>query len=259
MGGGIGLMIGASHRVVTEKSRLAMPEITIGLFPDVGGTWFLNRLPAGWGNFLAMTGARLNALDCLELGIAEACLPSTAKEELLDTLRKQEWSEDKNSQVTSVLKKLAIKPEGLTPEGKSVRQLDQLIARFAQVSSVAEFKEVAHKLEEENPWIQSSLKSFFKGSPSSAAIILEQLKRGRDLSLEDVFRTELNLAVQCTIHPDFAEGVRALLVDKDQNPQWTPATHQDLSQEWIDSYFVPLWTEQSHPLKNLHSQFTENR
>ncbi len=251
MGGGIGIAAGASHRIVTEKSKFAMPEITIGLYPDVGGTWFLNRMPAGYGLYLGMTGTRLNGDDCLYLGLADYLLNSASKAELLDALVTAEWSttnEENAGVVTELLKKLGAKDAISSSVAKAH---GDFITGFQKVHTVDEFRQLLLSAKNRDEWIESGVKSFEAGSPSSAHIIFEQLQRGKNLSLEDVFRSELNLSAQCTLHPDFAEGVRALLVDKDNSPKWQPATLTEITKSWVDSHFEPLWSEEAHPLQQL--------
>jgi enoyl-CoA hydratase/carnithine racemase len=251
MGGGIGLLAGASHRIVTEKSKFAMPEITIGLYPDVGGTWFLNRMPDGFGLYLGMTGTRLKAEDCLYLGLADHFIKSNLKGELLNRLASADWQRSNQNNmelVTNIVTAIGVngKPAGSTAEAHA-----ELISGFKNVASVAEFRERLLSARNQDEWITAGIKNFEAGSPSSAHIIFEQLRRGKKLELEDVFRSELNLSVQCTMHPDFPEGVRALLVDKDQSPKWQPATLDEITKSWVDGHFSPLWSESEHPLKEL--------
>jgi enoyl-CoA hydratase/carnithine racemase len=251
MGGGIGLLAGASHRIVTEKSKLAMPEITIGLYPDVAGTWFLNKMPAGWGLYLGMTGTRLSASDCLYLGLAHLYVPSHLKNEILQALEKVEWTAavDTNKKlITAIFKN---RSNTNTPTESAAKMHEAFVSTFENVTSVAEFKKALLSYPEKDDWIKAGIKNFESGSPSSAHIIFEQLKRGKKYTLEEVFQSELNLSAQCTLHPDFAEGVRALLVDKDQDPKWQPATLNEVTTEWIESYFTPLWEKTEHPLYSL--------
>jgi len=251
MGGGIGLEAGASHRVVTERSKLAMPEITIGLYPDVGGTWFLNKMPDGFGLYLGLTGTRLNAADCLYLKLADHFIPSNLKNEVVASLQKANWqkgNENNHAKVTEFLNSVSANHQ---PEESQAKLHQSFVSRFEEISSVEAFRKTLLACTDKDDWINAGIKAFESGSPSSAHIIFEQLKRGRNLSLEDVFRSELNLSAQCTIHPDFAEGVRALLVDKDQAPKWQPATLEEIKDTWVESYFSPLWKDGEHPLKQL--------
>lgn len=240
MGGGIGLMVGASHRIVTEKSKLAMPEITIGLYPDVGGTWFLNKMPSAYGVYLGLTGARLDGADCKFLGLADYYIESSSKETILNSLQQADWNGASHKTVSNILENIS--KEVITPESQAALH-ESFIRQFEGVDSLENFRKVLVSYNDKDEWINNGVKSFEAGSPSSAYIIFRQLKQGKDLSLEEVFQSELNLSCQCCIHPDFAEGVRALLVDKDMSPKWHPATWEDITEEWIDSYFKELKME----------------
>lgn len=240
MGGGIGLMVGASHRIVTEKSKLAMPEITIGLYPDVGGTWFLNKMPSAYGLYLGLTGARLDGADCKFLGLADYYMETSSKESVLNALEKADWEGDRYAIVSDLLK--YISESVVIPESQAAAHAS-FIQKFEGITTLKEFREILTASPEKDEWINAGIKSFEAGSPSSAHVIFRQLNQGKNLNLQEVFRSELNLSCQCCIHPDFAEGVRALLVDKDQSPKWYPATLEEVTGEWIDSYFVQLKAE----------------
>lgn len=248
MGGGIGVMVGASHRIVTERSKLAMPEITIGLFPDVGATWFLNRMPSAYGLYLGLTGARLDAADCRFLGLADYYMESTAKQTVIDALVAINWSTNSNEQVDAVLEQIAQNYKVGTSQAQAHESFIQL---FENTATLQEFRTILNNYTAKDSWIETGVQSFEKGSPSSAHIIFKQLQDGKSYSLEQVFQTELNLACQCCIHPDFAEGVRALLVDKDQSPKWQPAILEEVTSDWVEGYFKPLWTKENDVLKNL--------
>ncbi|WP_250255361.1 enoyl-CoA hydratase/isomerase family protein [Chryseobacterium sp. Marseille-Q3244] len=234
MGGGIGIMVGASHRIVTERSKLAMPEITIGLYPDVGATWFLNKMPSAYGLYLGLTGARLDGADCTFLGLADYYVESSSKEAILNKLDRADWNENPHKTISEILEKVS--QDVSVPESQAALHQD-FVERFEKAEILEQFGEILINSAEKDEWINAGIKSFEAGSPSSAHIIFRQLKQGKDLSLEEVFQSELNLSCQCCIHPDFAEGVRALLVDKDQSPKWHPATLDEVTQEWINSYF----------------------
>ncbi|MCS4301073.1 enoyl-CoA hydratase/isomerase family protein [Chryseobacterium sp. BIGb0232] len=234
MGGGIGIMTGASHRIVTEKSKLAMPEITIGLYPDVGATWFLNKMPSAYGIYLGLTGARLDGADCKFLGLADYYIKSSSKDMILDALEQANWKENPHKTVTHILENISRQVS--IPESHAAAH-QTFIQQFEKAETLEKFREILSSYPEKDEWINTGIKSFDAGSPSSAHIIFRQLQQGENLNLEEVFQSELNLSCQCCVHPDFAEGVRALLVDKDHSPKWHPATLDDITGEWIDSYF----------------------
>ncbi len=251
MGGGIGATNGASNRVVTEHSVLAMPEITIGLYPDVGATYFLNKMPQGIGTYLGMTANRINAADALYLKMADHFLPSDYKQKLIDMLVGLKWSSDieKNKAlVTSSINELSSTKCSLHSK---VQEHEDYLRKFNNVKDAFEFRELLFSNRKNDDWLETGLNIFKTGSPTSAHIIMEQLKRGFKLSLKDVFKSELNLSLRCTLRPDFVEGVRALLVDKDKNPRWKPVKLEQVSKGLVDTYFEPLWSEDAHPFKNL--------
>ncbi|ROI05811.1 enoyl-CoA hydratase/isomerase family protein [Chryseobacterium sp. G0240] len=248
MGGGIGLMVGASHRIVTEKSKLAMPEITIGLYPDVGGTWFLNKMPSAYGVYLGLTGARLDGADCLFLGLADYYVESSAKQGILEALERTDWNGNNHDIVSEILH--AVSKEMTIPQSQAAAH-QSFINQFESIDSLDQFKNLLYEYPDKDEWISNGLKSFDAGSPSSANIIFRQIRQGKELNLEEVFQSELNLSCQCCVHPDFAEGVRALLVDKDQSPQWYPSTLDTITKEWIDSYFEPIVDSKKWKVESL--------
>jgi len=250
MGGGIGLIIGASHRVVTPKSRLAMPEITIGLFPDVGGSWFLNRLPGGQGPFLALTGALMNAADARYTGMADFVLPHDTLPELLGKLQAESWGQDagrNGAQLSQLLQSLAT--EDMAPSNLAQhRELIDRVIGHDQIQDLA--PRLAALANHSEAWLAQSAQNFVKGSPTTAALSVLLQQRARHLSLADVFRLEYNAACGCAVHTDFAEGVRALLIDKDKSPKWQPATLAEVTPAWIDDHLKPRF-DGAHPLADL--------
>ncbi|CBL45840.1 Predicted enoyl-CoA hydratase/isomerase family protein [gamma proteobacterium HdN1] len=251
MGGGIGLMSGASHRVVTEKSRLAMPEINIGLYPDVGGTWFLNHAPGRTGLFLGLTGASINATDALFVGLADRFIPDAQRQAVVGALQQADFGEASavhGSVVSGVLREFEARE--LLPEGAVAKHLE-LINRVTDADSCAEICARILALETEDAWLQKGISQLAKGCPTTAHLVYEQLRRGKKLSLEQVFQMELIMSLQCSRHGDFAEGVRALLVDKTAAPQWRFASVADVPAAWVDAHFSAPWGESANPLVNL--------
>ena len=250
MGGGLGLMAGASHRVVTETTRIAMPEITIGLFPDVGGSWFLGRMPGRSGLFLGLTGAPMNAADALFAGLGDYFLQQDAREPVLDALAQASWRADPQAnrqQLDRLLRSFAA-PASLLPVSE-VRANFDAIASLTQAPTLQEVVAAIAAYAGDSAWLQKAAHSLAKGAPSSAALVWAMRERTRHLSLAQVFQLELIVAVQCCAHPDFAEGVRALLIDKDGAPQWQPASLGELGERYLNEYFQAPWT--THPLADL--------
>ena len=250
MGGGIGLMAGASHRVVTESSRLAMPEIGIGLFPDVGGTWMLSRAPGASGRFLALTGASIDAADALYAGFADHAVSSERHGELLDALAATAWQGE--VQVDAAVLDALLRGFALPalPEGPLQRlraSIDACCGGASLQAAVAAIAQTAL----DDPWWQKAQAALARGCPSSIRLSWELQRRASRLSLADGFRLELIAALACAVHGDFAEGIRALLIDKDKTPRWNPETLAQADADFIERFFTPPWPAGAHPLADL--------
>lgn len=253
MGGGVGLMMGASHRVVTDTTRFAMPEISIGLFPDVGGTWMLARLPGGTGLFLALTGAQLGAGDCRFLGLADYTLGSGQWDELVGKLQASNWS-DASGDNDLALRRLLV---GMQPSADiSSGPLQQHYSLIRQSCDGTDFDAICAAIMawsgHEDPWLQRAANTFKSGAPGSARLSFALLERVRLLSLAEVFRQEYIVSLHCGVQGDFQEGIRALLIDKDKQPKWNPATLEQATDTWVQRFFETPWPDLvSHPLTSL--------
>nr|WP_086938235.1 enoyl-CoA hydratase/isomerase family protein [Thaumasiovibrio occultus] len=247
MGGGMGLFMGASHRVVTSQSRLAMPEINIGLYPDVGGTWFLNRLPEGVGLFLAMTGAPLNAVDALDSNFATVCIDNQRKSQIIESLCQVAWSGDDNdfNAVSVVLERYAQIPTLPSHLLTWSLHLQQACRSDSLTQCIANLDAIENK----DPWLENALATLQQGSGITAHICFRQLNQYQALSLEEVFKLELALSVQCVLNGDFQEGVRALLVEKTKDPHWRFPRAQAVPESYVDQLFTPPWPQ--NPLHDL--------
>ncbi|MFC4727997.1 enoyl-CoA hydratase/isomerase family protein [Coralloluteibacterium thermophilus] len=253
MGGGMGLMAGASHRVVTEASRLAMPEIGIGLFPDVGGSWVLSRLPARTGLFLALTGAQVNAADALFLGLADHLVEQARKDEVFAALAAVEWTRRPDAdaaRLTGVLRAHA----PAAPAPGPLRTHFDAVRDACLHASLHEVVAAIQALPEGDAWLDRARATLAKGAPGSARLAWELQRRCRLLSLAEVFRLEAVVALHCAAHGDFAEGIRALLVDKDQSPRWNPATLDAADAAWAARFFDSPWGQTDHPLADLGAE-----
>lgn len=215
MGGGLGLMMGGSHRLVTEQSMIAMPEVSIGLYPDVGGSYFLPRMPAKTGLFLGLTAYRMNAADALYTGVATHAVNRDSHAQILQDLQTFDWLRD---DINHGLDQLMSQHASLQPANTLVSH-QALINQLMQ-GSLADIIGRFQQLETELVWLQRAQKSLLKGSPLSWYIAYAQSQLSSELSLAECFQWELNLSINCCVKGDFCEGVRALLVDKDLAPQW---------------------------------------
>lgn len=249
MGGGIGLMSGASHRVVTERSKLAMPEISIGLFPDVGGSWLMRRVPRGAGLFLALTGAPLDASDAIYAGLADVKLEHTQYDAVVDALAAHAWSGDAvldRARLGEFLQGLA---QPLVPGPLQMHA--ELIEHLVSAGTLERAVSAIDALSSEDPWLQNARATLAAGSPGSARLAWTLQRDDGTRTLADTFRTEYVVALHAAAHGDFAEGIRALLIDKDRQPRWQPATLAQADAAWATPFFQSPWTAAAHPLADL--------
>ena len=251
MGGGIGLMTGASHRIVNETSVLAMPEITIGLFPDVGSSWFLSRMPTGLGAFIGMTGVRMKAADALFAGLADYYIPEEETGSLVERLKKLVWGADdtKNKELLSQYLQTLSAPYKKYLPSSNLEKNYPAIKAIVHENSPAQILEAL--IASDNEWLCKSAKALQQGCPITAWIVQEQIKRAASMSLESIFQMELDIAIQCTRHKDFSEGIRALLIDRDNQPQWEDSSLSSVDQSKLETFFLSPWSRQEHPLGKL--------
>jgi len=253
MGGGLGLLSGCSHRVGTVSTKLAMPEITIGLFPDAGGTKFLANLPDQLGWFLGLTGCHLTPSDGLALGLIDIIVDEAYKEELFNSLCNIEWAGDNLeniAKVSSVIKEFEAEVGDLGGLLNHRFEIANLIKKcLGGEGFFIEFEKRLPSLSSDD-WMSVARDNFFGGSPITARIFQEQMLRGKNKNLADLFRMELTIAYHCSRESDFIEGVRALLVDKDRNPSWKFSAPAEVPEEYIEKFFESPWND-SHPLKDL--------
>ncbi|MDQ7735724.1 enoyl-CoA hydratase/isomerase family protein [Halomonas sp. SpR1] len=254
MGGGMGLLSASSHRVVTETSRLAMPEVTIGLYPDVGASWFLNRLPNGAGRFLAMTGCQINAPDALQLGLADRCIASDQRDSLMQQLTEAAWGKGEQTDAHGVVNRVMRELEQTSQPAFAnletpIHKHAALIRELMDHDSVEQIVAAIAAVESDDKWFSKAQKTLAQGSPVSVKLIDEQLKRAKHMSLAEVFQSEMVLSVQCCRHREFPEGVRALLVDKDGQPAWTYPDVASVEDSFINELLTCPWSQ--NPLADL--------
>lgn len=249
MGGGVGLACGASHRVVTATTKFAMPEIAIGLFPDVGGSWFLQRMPARIGRYLALTGARLGPADTIALGMADLPIPHERKADVIAALIASPWDGDANehrARVDAVLQGAA--DWSALPAAEFMAHLPG-VAAVANTASPEAFLQALTAAAAADPWFEPHRHALVHGSPASAALSWMLQERLHGASLADVLRLELAAAMGCAADGDFAEGIRALIVDKDKSPRWRWTTLAEAGAN-VGALLQPRWTGE-HPLADL--------
>lgn len=228
MGGGVGISQPARYRVATENTRFAMPETAIGLFPDVGGGWYLSRLPGRVGEFLALTGARLDGAECKYLGLATHYLPAAAQEDAKARIA------ERPDRIEGILGAAAATP----PDAKIAGNMPAIAKHFASEA----LEDVLASLEaDSSDWAAKELATLRTKSPQACKVSLRLLAEGAampDFAAE--MAQEYAVAARVVQRPDFAEGVRAVLVDKDNQPRWNPATPEEVTDAMLDAIFAPL-------------------
>ena len=233
MGGGVGVSIHGSHRVATERTLLAMPETGIGFFPDVGATYVLPRLRGALGLYLGLTGARMQAADCLYAGLATHFVAAARLTELEAALAETDLAADAHAQVDAVLGRFVSEP----PPTELPKLQPLIDACFDQPSLEAVLEALAR---EPSGWGRAQLEQLQGKSPTSLAVTFQQLRTGATLGFEAAMQLEYRLVHRFMAGHDFREGVRALLVDKDNSPRWRPSHLQDIIGSDLEVYFADL-------------------
>ena len=252
MGGGLGLMAGSRHRLVTETSRIAMPEITIGLYPDIGASWFLNHLPSGIGTYLGLTGANLDARDALDLGLADRFVPRESRQALLERLESSHiapgTADDAEAAVAAALAEF--EDRSRAPQGR-VRKWQDHLQSLAQQATVNAAVAAILADDTDDEWLAANRARLEAGCFLSVHLAWQMLSRHRHGSLADAFREELVVSIQCCVLGDFAEGVRALLIDKDKAPHWRHRDVAGVSEADLAAMFGAPWGQAPGPLDDL--------
>ena len=232
MGGGVGISQPAKFRIATENTRFAMPETGIGLFPDVGGGWHLSRLEGRMGHFLALTGARLDGAECLAIGLATHYLPAEALAEA-----KTRIAEDPD-RIEGILGQLSVKP----PEARIVDNIPTINRLFAS----DRYEDILAALEADgSEWAAKELATLSTKSPQTCKVALRQVAEGAKMaSFAENMAMEYRIGSRVLVRHDFIEGVRAVIVDKDNAPKWDPSTPEGVTDTLLDEIFAPLPAEE---------------
>jgi enoyl-CoA hydratase len=263
MGGGVGISVHGSHRVAGDQFEFAMPEVGIGFFPDVGATWFLPRLPGEIGTYLALTGERLKAADAVAVGVATHRVVSARFGELVEALCG-------GGSVDAILAAFAEpgRQAGASPSPNRNRQqpisvgggeqscgpdvthraaIDRIFAAGSVDEILALLDAEAATASADARWAGGVAATIRTKAPLSLKIALEQMRRGRNSSFEECMRTEFRVVSRVAYGHDFHEGIRAVIIDKDNHPQWRPATLAEATAESVERHFAPLESELALP------------
>jgi enoyl-CoA hydratase/carnithine racemase len=253
LGGGMGIAQGSSIRIVGERTRMGMPEVGIGFFPDVGGSYFLSRLPGKLGVYLALTGVQIRAADALYSRLADVYLPPAAIASVSDSLAQLRWSEIHAADVRRCIDELRgpVGPPAPPPLAALRESIDTHFSHPTVSAVVSSLEQEARS--EHVDWAHQTAKLMRSRSPTMLSVTLRQLQRGATLSLADCFRMELGMAAQSFEQGDFLEGVRAVLIDKDNSPRWQPNRIEEVTEAMIEAFFRERWSAAAHPLANLES------
>jgi len=248
MGGGMGIAQSGEAsrlRIVTERTKMAMPEVNIGLFPDVGGGYFLSRAPGKIGTYLGLTGEIIGAADALYAGLADVFVPSAELPKLLALLRTTA-----NADARAVVEQFAAGFRAqIDPAASRLAVQRTLIDRHFAHDSVPQI--AAALAQDSDPFAHKTLAVMRQRSPLLMCVTLEQLRRGAGMSVADCLRMERNMVRRCFEHGEVLEGIRALVIDKDNAPQWNPPTLEAVTPGLVASFFAEVWPPYAHPLKDL--------
>ena len=250
MGGGMGISQGASHRLVTERTKMAMPEAQIGLFPDVGGGYFLSRCPGRFGEWLALTGEVIGAGQAVALGLADGIIDVDQLASAWDALGCTDF--DQSGALASWLAMFI-----LPSAHYSLPAADQIDAFFSH----ATVTQIVWALEADgDPWAQHTAATLRKRSPLMLHVVLAQIRMARQLTLADDLRMERDMVHRCfdpehlgrsAVESETVEGIRALAVDKDHQPRWNPPSVEEITSEMVSPFFDSPWAAGTHPLVDL--------
>lgn len=253
MGGGMGLAQGARLRVVSERTHLAMPETRIGLFPDVAGGYFLSRCPGRVGEYLGVCGKGIASAEALAWGLADAYAPAHDIDRWLEALANDPPRTDADflRQAHAMLR--GADQSGMRAATSVLAERERIDRHFAH-NTVAEI--LSSLSTDDSEWARHTVHHMSGNSPLMMCVTLEQIRRARAMSLAEVFRMERGMVRQCFSlrkgrDSETAEGVRALAVDKDNQPMWKPASAAEVSAEMVQAFFDSPWPERMHPLRDL--------
>ncbi|HZW20267.1 enoyl-CoA hydratase/isomerase family protein [Noviherbaspirillum sp.] len=248
MGGGMGVAQGGESnrmRIVTERTKMAMPEVNIGLFPDVGGGYFLSRTPGQLGTYLGVTGEVIGAADALYAGLADVFVPAGELAALFAMLE----SADASSITQSVREFAARFKAQAEPSASMLAAERNAIDKHFAGDNVGAI--VASLSQDDAAFAKKTLDTMGKRSPLMMCVTLSQLRRGQSMSVADCLRMERTMVRRSFENGEVLEGIRSVVIDKDNAPKWSPSQLSEVSAEMIERFFEPAWPAHAHPLREL--------
>lgn len=243
MGGGAGVSVHGSHRIGSENLIFAMPETGIGFFPDVGGSYFLPRCTGKTGFYMALTGARLHIADALYAGVVDHLVPREEFDNLIRSLVEARFNDNINMQVSDIISSFSMDIDGMDIYKPHLLEHRSEINQVFSLNSIEEILESLSKSDID--WCQIVLNTLLEKSPTSLKVTLKELQLGSQMDFDDCMNMEFRIATRFLNHPDFYEGIRSAIIDKDRTPVWRPNTLEDLTNESIQEFFEPLAQELS--------------
>ncbi|TFW30778.1 enoyl-CoA hydratase/isomerase family protein [Massilia horti] len=246
MGGGMGIAQGGPGcglRIVTERTKMAMPEVNIGLFPDVGGSHFLSRAPGRLGYYLGLTGLTIGAADALYVGLADLYVPGGENAALMELV-----ATTPGRQLPDAIREFAARFAADVGVSQLQAQRALIDRHFASHSVTAIMESLA---QDDDPFAQKALAAMRQRSPLLMCVTCEMLERGAKLDVADCLRMERSLVRRTFEHGEVLEGVRALVIDKDNAPKWNPPELSQVTPEMVAHFFEPVWPDHAHPLRDL--------
>jgi enoyl-CoA hydratase/carnithine racemase len=249
MGGGMGIAQGAWLRIVTDRTRLAMPEVGIGFFPDVGGSYFLSRCPGSVGLFLGLTGLQIRAADTLYASLANKYLAHEKIHDLDRLLDALTWTSDHRSDLGQAIIAAGVSELPDAPLAELRPAIDEHFSKDSVTGILNSLK--AENRSRYVSWARDTCATLAKRSPTMMCVTHEQIRRGKTMALAQCFQMEVGMVHECFLQGDFAEGVRALIVDKDMQPKWNPPTLEEVNPASVARFFTERWPKDQHPLANL--------
>lgn len=248
MGGGMGISQSSaaqSIRIVTERTRMAMPEVNIGLFPDVGGGYFLSRLPGELGTYLGLTGEIICTDDTLYANLADVFVPRAELPALMSLIESVD-----DHQYREVIEAFAAPfTSQIDPTNSMLAKQRHLIDHHFAHDKVEGI--ISSLAQDDDLFAQKTLATILKRSPLMVCVSLEQIRRSAKMELADCLRLERTMVRRCFEHGEIVEGIRALVIDKDNKPQWRPASFEEVTPEMIATFFISAWPDYAHPLRDL--------